>query len=122
MSLKIVVDMSLSPDWVPLLTAHGWHTVHWSSVGSPTDADAVIMNWARTQGFVVFTNDLDFATILALAHVAGPSVIQMRTQDVLPDTAGARVAGAIQQHEADLLAGSIMVIDDTRLRVRILPI
>ncbi len=46
----------------------------------------------------------------------------MRAQDVLPDTAGIRVVGAVHQHEADLLAGAIVVIDETRLRIRILPI
>jgi predicted nuclease of predicted toxin-antitoxin system len=123
MSLQIVVDLSLSPPhWVTLLTAQGWHAVHWSTVGVPTAPDTVIMSWARTHSFVVFTNDLDFATILALTHAAGPSVIQMRTQDVLPDQAGARVVSAIRQHEADLLTGAIVVIDEARLRTRILPL
>ena len=29
MSIAILVDMNLSPDWVPLLQGHGWPTVHW---------------------------------------------------------------------------------------------
>jgi len=42
------------------------------------------MAWARANGHVVFTHDLDFGTTLALTHAAGPSVIQVRGQNVLP--------------------------------------
>jgi predicted nuclease of predicted toxin-antitoxin system len=27
--MKILVDMSLSPDWVPFLVDHGFQAVHW---------------------------------------------------------------------------------------------
>lgn len=71
---------------------------------------------------VVFTHDLDFGTMLALTHAAGPSVIQFRGQDVLPDTAGSMVIAALRQHEADLIAGALIVVDEKRLRVRVLPL
>ena len=32
MSVKLVVDMNLSPDWVPVLNDHGWQAIHWSTV------------------------------------------------------------------------------------------
>jgi predicted nuclease of predicted toxin-antitoxin system len=40
MSLRIVVDMNLSAEWIPLLEQAGWHTVHWSAVGDPRADDA----------------------------------------------------------------------------------
>ncbi len=46
MSIAILVDMNLSPDWVPLLRHEGWAAVHWSDVGDPCTADSVIMAWA----------------------------------------------------------------------------
>ena len=33
MSVRVLVDMNLSPEWVPLLERAGWHAVHWSVVG-----------------------------------------------------------------------------------------
>ncbi len=30
MTIKILVDMNLSPDWVPALVREGWEAVHWS--------------------------------------------------------------------------------------------
>ena len=121
MSLKILVDMSLSPDCVPLLTTHQHSAVHWLAVGSPSADDASIMAWAKGAGYVVFTHDLDFGTILALTHAIGPSVIQIRTQDVLPDAVGSQVIAALAQHEAELASGAIVVIDQARMRVRVLP-
>lgn len=80
------------------------------------------MNWAEANECIVFTHDLDFGTILALTHKTGPSVLQVRGQDVLSDHMGRLVVAAIRQHESDLKAGALVVIDESRSRVRILPI
>jgi len=121
MSLQIVIDMNLSPDWVPLLSAHGWLAVHWSVIGDPRATDAEIMAWSIANQRVVFTHDLDFGTLLALTHATGPSVLQVRTQDVLPGHLGPIVLAALRQHESDLAAGALVVVDEARCRVRILP-
>jgi predicted nuclease of predicted toxin-antitoxin system len=39
MSVRVLVDMNLSPDWVPLLQRQGWAAVHWSAVGDPRDTE-----------------------------------------------------------------------------------
>jgi predicted nuclease of predicted toxin-antitoxin system len=122
MSLAIVVDMNLSPEWIPLLYGAGWPTVHWSQIGDVRATDAAIMAWAQSQKHVVFTHDLDFGTTLALTHAKGPSVVQMRTQNLLPDRVGIRVVAAIQKYAAELESGAIVVIDLPRSRVRILPL
>ena len=64
--MKLLVDMNLSPAWAAVLTQAGWETIHWSGVGDLRATDAEIMAWARQRGFVIFTHDLDFGTILAL--------------------------------------------------------
>lgn len=122
MSLRIVIDMNLPPTWADLLQAHGWSAVHWSSVGDPRASDREIMDWAVGNGYIVLTHDLDFGTALALTHAVGPSVLQVRGQDVLPDHMGALVIAALRQHEAALGAGALAVIDERRSRVRILPL
>jgi predicted nuclease of predicted toxin-antitoxin system len=122
MSVKILIDMNLSPDWVPLLQSAGWSAVHWSAVGDPRATDRTIMDWAVAKGYVVFTHDLDFGTTLALTHETGPSVLQARAQNVLPDHLGRTVIAALRQHEADLESGALVVVDESKSRVRILPI
>ena len=122
MRLKILIDMNLSPVWVSVLRKHGWQAVHWSTVGDPSASDKEIMNWAVAHQYVVFTHDLDFGTMLALSQGAGPSVIQIRTEDTLPDHLESSVIAALNQHESDLSAGALVVVDEGRSRVRVLPI
>ena len=119
---KLLLDMNLSPEWVPLLQAQGWDAVHWSTVGDPRAADRELMDWAVANEYVVFTHDLDFGTMLALSHEAGPSVVQVRAENVLPDHLGTAVLAVLGQHEADLSSGALVVVDEGRSRVRVLPI
>jgi predicted nuclease of predicted toxin-antitoxin system len=78
MSLRILVDMNLSVEWIPLLEEVGWSAIHWSAIGDPRADDSTIMAWASAQKYAVFTHDLDFGTALALTHAGEPSVIQVR--------------------------------------------
>ena len=80
------------------------------------------MAWARDHGFVVITHDLDFSALLASAEAAGPSVLQVRTQDVLPDTIGSDVVRVLRDHRAALDHGAIISVDELTARVRVLPI
>ncbi len=122
MTVKLVVDMNLSPDWISLLESHGRSAVHLSRIGDPRASDATIMEWAVTHESVVFTHDLDFGALLALSRATGPSVIQVRAVDVMPDRLGDAVLAALRQHEADLSSGALVVVDESRSRVRLLPI
>lgn len=61
MSVRLVIDINLSPEWVAELTSHGWSAVHWSMVGDASAEDSVIMAWALANGYVIFTHDLDLA-------------------------------------------------------------
>jgi len=120
--IRLVIDINLTPAWVEVLTNHGWPTVHWSTVGDPRAKDRTVMMWAREHGHVVFTHDLDFGALLALTREHGPSVVQVRTHDVLPERIGPIVASTIRTYESQLHAGAIVTIDESRGRVRILPI
>jgi len=120
--IKLVVDIGLSPAWVDVFTNHGWSAVHWSSVGDPRAKDRVVMGWAREHSHVVFTHDLDFSAVLALTRSDGPSVVQVRSHDVLPEHLGAIVVAAIREYESPLEQGAIVTVDESRGRVRILPI
>ena len=122
MSIKLLIDMNLSPDWVPVLKTHGWSAVHWSTVGNPRASDDAIMNWAVMNEYVVVTHDLDFGAMLALSHARGPSVLQVRAEDILPDHLEGLVIAALKQHTSDLASGALVVVDESRSRVRVLPI
>jgi predicted nuclease of predicted toxin-antitoxin system len=120
--MKLLIDMSLSPLWVGFFALHQMEAVHWSTVGAASAPDAEIMEFAGVNGFIVFTHDLDFGTLLATRGSHGPSVIQVRTQDVLPSAIGEAVLRAIRGTERSLIAGALVTVELGRQRIRILPI
>ncbi|MEO6596296.1 MAG: DUF5615 family PIN-like protein [Planctomycetota bacterium] len=80
------------------------------------------MKWARENGAVVFTHDLDFGVMLAMTRAEGPSVLQLRTQDTLPGAVGKPVVAVFRDHAEVLGRVAIITIDVASARVRILPI
>jgi predicted nuclease of predicted toxin-antitoxin system len=120
--VKLLVDMNLSPSWVERLVHHGFEAVHWSTIGVATAPDVEILTWANEHQFVVVTNDLDFSAILAASAGATPSVVQVRTKDLLSDAVVGIVANALKSHQEDIERGALLSIDEGGTRVRILPL
>jgi predicted nuclease of predicted toxin-antitoxin system len=118
--VKLLIDMNLSPDWVDVFEEQGWAAIHWTTVGNPRAPDRVIMDWAHANSHVVFTHDLDFGTLLATTRAQGPSVIQVRTQDVMPWSLGDRLVKLLGEFEPVLDSGALITVDEIRSRVRIL--
>jgi predicted nuclease of predicted toxin-antitoxin system len=120
--MKLLVDMNLSPRWVSLLADAGIEAAHWSTLGAATAPDFELMIFAKDNGYVVLTHDLDFGAILAATHGEGPSVVQIRAQDVTPESIGASVIDALRQMADELNAGALLTIDPNHTRVRLLPL
>ena len=120
--MKLLIDMNISPQLVDIFVEQGWQALHWSAIGDPRAGDSTIMEWARDNGYVVFTHDLDFGTLLAVTHAQGPSVIQVRTQNILSQNFCVRLIQTLRKYEPALEKGALMVIDETRSRMRLLPL
>jgi predicted nuclease of predicted toxin-antitoxin system len=120
--MRLLLDMNLSADLCPALAEAGHETVHWSGVGDPGASDASIMEYARNHGFIVVSHDLDFSALLAATHIDGPSVIQIRTQDVLAPGFIELLSTTLRRFEMELATGALVVVDESRSRVRLLPI
>jgi predicted nuclease of predicted toxin-antitoxin system len=120
--MKILIDMNLSPDWVQEFKLYKIEAVHWSAVGRFDAPDSVIMDWARKNDHVVFTHDLDFGTALALTKAEKPSVIQVRTQNVTVSHLSKIVIPTLKNYEELLEKGALIVLDDDKKRIRILPL
>jgi predicted nuclease of predicted toxin-antitoxin system len=72
--MRLLIDMNLTPRWVPFLRNRGHEPVHWSNAGSSSAADSEICDYARQNSFIILTNDLDFPQILAYTRQTGPRV------------------------------------------------
>ena len=120
--MKLLVDMNLSPSWVDRLARHGFEAIHWSAVGTATAPDDEILAWALDHGFVLVTNDLDFLAILAASSGHAPSVVQVRTQDLLSDAAVTAVARALEEYGEAVEGGALLSIYEGGTRMRMLPL
>lgn len=119
--MKLLVDMNLSPRWIPFLREAGWEAAHWSTVGNADASDSEIMAFAATNDYVVLTNDLDFAAILASSHDKKPSVVQIRAEDLAPNAIGAQIVAGLRRMHEELQAGALLTIEADRTRLRVLP-
>lgn len=119
--MKLLVDMNLSPRWTPFLSDAGWEATHWSKVGEADASDSEIMTFAAANDYVVLTNDLDFAAILAASRNKKPSVAQIRAQDLSPNAIGAQIVAALRHAQKELEAGALLTIECDRTRLRVLP-
>jgi predicted nuclease of predicted toxin-antitoxin system len=119
--VKLLVDMNLSPVWIVFLEQAGFEVIRWSQVGAADDFDATLFAWAIEHDHVILTHDQDFSTILALGRHGKPSVVLLRTSDLVPVSVGSRVVQCLRNHAEDLERGALLVLEDTRIRVRELP-
>jgi predicted nuclease of predicted toxin-antitoxin system len=119
--MKLLLDMNLSPRWVPLFIKAGWEAVHWSSIGKGNAPDSEIMSYAKQYDFVVVTHDMDFSAILAATHGEKPSVVQIRIDDVSLSS-GDRMVAALRYLQTELEQGALVTIGANRSRVRMLPL
>jgi len=120
--MKFLIDMNLSPQWVSYLGDRGIEAVHWSTIGNPTAPDSEIFDFAATHRWIIFTHDLDFGMLLAMLRTCAPSVIQVRTEDVLPSAMGELVLRSIRSAEPYFETGALVTVDASRHRIRLLPI
>ena len=120
--MKFLIDMNLSPQWVSVFENAGWEAQHWSFIGKANAPDKKIFEYAKSNGYVIFTHDLDFGTILAATNTDFPSVIQIRIQDVTPEHLSGYIISAAHQFEKHLEAGALITIDEKKSRARILPL
>lgn len=120
--MKLLIDMNLSPRWASLLINAGFNATHWSVLGAYNAIDSEIMAYAKAHDYIVLTHDLDFSAILAATQGKKPSVVQIRADDVNPDTIGKQVIAALRQMSTELVDGALLTVDTSRTRVRLLPL
>ena len=120
--MRVLIDMNLSPEWAQEFKFHNIESVHWSTIGKHDAPDVLLMNWARENNYIIFTHDLDFGTALALTKAEKPSIIQVRTQNVSVQYLSRMVINAIILYVELLEKGALLVLDEDKKRIRILPL
>jgi predicted nuclease of predicted toxin-antitoxin system len=120
--VKLLLDANLDAGRAESLRRLGLDAIHWSAIGSPMDADEVLVRWARANSHVLVTQDKGIAAALVRSGAQSPSVIQIRFARNLGPELMLRLAAVAREHESDLDRGAVVVLDARTHRARVRPI
>ena len=120
--MKFLIDIGLSPKTVKFLQSSGHRAFRANELGMARSKDKEILEYAASNDMTVITADLDFGDILAHTKYKKPSVIIFRLKNPSPECINSLLFSALPSIKNLLEKGSIVIIEDYRIRVRELPI
>jgi predicted nuclease of predicted toxin-antitoxin system len=121
--LRFLVDNALSPAVAEGLRQAGHDAAHVRDYGMAAAEDEKIFERSAGEERILISADTDFGTILALRKTPKPSIILFRlSTQHLPDHQIRLLLANLSELSVDLDRGCIPVFEDTRIRVRPLPI
>ena len=120
--MRFLADAGISPKTVEFLKQLGHEATHVRTLGMQRAPDAQVIALARTDGSVVLSFDLDFGDLLALGVTDKPSVILFRLADERAESVNRRLSTVLSEQVTELESGALILVQDTRYRVRKLPI
>jgi predicted nuclease of predicted toxin-antitoxin system len=121
-ALALLLDANLPPSLVGRLLSMGIVATHVGERGLGSASDEVLVEHARERSEVLVTHDLDFTRILAASGQTSPSVIVLRLRMPTPSLLASAIQATVARAEADLRAGAIAMVEETVIRVRMLPV
>jgi len=120
--MRLLANMNISPGTVDELRRRGWDVLRISDLLPANAADEIVLDKARSEGRVLISQDLDFSRLLALAGYRTPSLITVRMARPDPEMVAARLCEVLPALDRLAAEGWAVTIEDSRSRMRQLPI
>jgi len=120
--MKFIADIHISPQTIESLVKRGYIINRVNDFISFSAKDEEILDLALREESTIITQDLDFSSLLAKRGMSKPSVITLRINIVRPDRVTKILEMILPQIESELNSGSIVIVEEDRIRIRKLPI
>lgn len=120
--MRFLIDNALSPIIAQGLQKTGFEAIHVRDIGLHAASDSVIFEHAFKNDRIIVSADTDFGTLLALRQSDKPSVILFRCTNKQPQSQLSLLLSHLSEIKDALIAGSVVVFEDNRIRIRALPI
>jgi len=119
--MRFLADMGVSKRVVEWLRAHGHDATHLAELKLQRLPNGEIFEKAIKEGRIVLTFDLDFGEIISQLHGERMGVVLFRLNNTATQFVIKRLQFVLPDVQESLSVGAIVVIEDSRHRIRRFP-
>ncbi len=120
--MRLLADLHIAPRTVEFLRTLGHDVCRVTDLLPANASDEAIVERAAQERRTILTQDLDFSSIIALSGRPVPSLLSLRLTSSKVELVNSVLQRMLPILESDLEQGSIVTVEDQRIRLRRLPI
>ena len=120
--MRLLADLHIAPRTVQFLRSLGHDVLRVTDLLPATASDESIVERAAQDERIILTQDLDMTAIIALSRRQYPSLVTLRLSSVRIESVNTVLQRTLPMLEHDLQQGALVTIEDSRVRLRRLPL